>query len=182
MIEYQDPQITQYTIQSERTVDDELNFGDLRGEVAFGFFNSASFTFPEIPARLGYIEMSVSTFSYETFSTSPIKVIDIEPISPEKQPYAFFEGGSLSGETSVEGLKVPVNSQDLYFNKITDLHNNAYINLSVKRCDQASHSVDQPCATDDEELQNFLDQNTLVLFSATNFIDFDNVEPDEDPV
>ena len=43
--------------------------------------------------------MSVSTFNYDNFSTTLIKVIDIEPISPEKQKYAFFEGGSLSGET-----------------------------------------------------------------------------------
>ena len=83
-MQYQDPQVTQYTIQDERTDDNELNFGDLRGEIAFGFFNAANFAFPEIPARLGYLELSVSTFNYETFSTTPVKIIDLEPISPEK--------------------------------------------------------------------------------------------------
>ena len=109
----------------------------MRGEIAFGFFNPADFTFPEIPARLGYLEMSVSTFNYVNFSTTPIKVIDLEPISPENQPYAFVEGQQLTADTSVEGLKVPVNSRDLYFNKITELTNNTYVNLSVKKCDQA---------------------------------------------
>ena len=137
LIQYQDPQITQYTIQDDRTEGNVLNFGELRGGIAFGFFSATDFTFPEIPARLGYIEMSVSTFSYENFSNTPIKVLDLEPISPEKQPYAFYEGGSLTRETYAEGLKVPVNSREMYFNKTTEVANNAYINLSVMKCDQA---------------------------------------------
>ena len=62
VLQYKNPQISQYTIYSHRNDMETINFGETYGNIAFGFLRDDN-TFPELDPSIGTFSLSIQGFS-----------------------------------------------------------------------------------------------------------------------
>ena len=85
-LEYQDPQITQYTIFNPRIDGTEYNFGEMYGGLSFGFVDQRNFGFPKLDTRIGRFMLDNKKFGFNDKENSFEKEIEMTNMSPEHAP------------------------------------------------------------------------------------------------
>ena len=130
VLQYEDPQISQYTIFKIRNEQEQFDFGEMEGKFAFGFVNSIEKTAPVLDPTLGQITLNIQTFgALRTILTE--KEIEITSLSRETHPEYFDEASNISHMVDTRGLYTAKNLSDLVLTDNASAFNGTMISLRV---------------------------------------------------
>ena len=71
----------------------------------FGFSDSTTGSFPDLPESLGYIELSLVSFNVLENKSDVIKELDFSSITREVNPKFFAPGSFLERAQDLQGIK-----------------------------------------------------------------------------
>ena len=79
----------------------------------FGFSDSATGSFPELPESLGYIKLSLVSFNALENKSDVIKELDFSSVTREANPKFFAPGSFLEKARDLEGINTLVEPTDV---------------------------------------------------------------------
>ena len=170
--------IFQYTILDPRNNDEEYSLGEMSAGLAIGLFNPSNFTYPELEQRMGSIEMQIVSYSFKNAAFEIIENITMATLNKETNPEFFYEGSPNDrlGLTEVPGLFTPKDPNNVFLRNNLITSNHRLLRVQYKKC-----SLPIGCAQDVEIVQ-FFKEVDILLMSAINYIDYDEVTPNVNPI
>ena len=87
---YQDPQITQFTGFDRRDdKSEEINFGESKGELVFGLFSLTTFSIVPIDPTMLSLVIQQLVFDPETFTAKVVREGEFEKLTRAARPQLF---------------------------------------------------------------------------------------------
>ena len=153
LIDYKNPQITQYQVYDSRSDGREVNLGESHGDLLFGFFNVVTRTYEEPDPRIASFRVQLISFNWANVKiggniVSVKKELALEQVTAETRPFLFDKGSPLDVFESVEGLYSIVDRDDVtLINNNENIHNQ-FLRFEVRLCTTSEDSLgnSQECA------------------------------------